>query len=81
MAGSSSTSLEGIRNFRALSSKAKLLVMWVPAHSGVQGNEEVDAIDRATLRKMPTSDTQLGTIIMAYLHRVANHRRQRFLTN
>ncbi|KAI0991475.1 hypothetical protein K3495_g16712, partial [Podosphaera aphanis] len=45
--GFSTTSLEDVRQFRALMQEAVIILKWVPGHAGVKGNEEADAAARA----------------------------------
>ena len=77
--GSSSTSLEDVRKFRALSNKAEISVKWVPGHAGIQGNEEADAIARAALRELPSPHTQPGSSALVHLRGLMNRKRQRLL--
>lgn len=79
LTGFSSTSLEDVRSFRALSEKAQVLVKWVPGNSGIQGNEEADAAGRSALRELPSPETQPESISLAYLRRLTNQRRQALL--
>lgn len=77
--GSSSTSLEDVRKFRALSNKAEISEKWVPGHAEIQGNEEADAMARAALRELPSPDTLPGSSTRAHLRGLMNRRRQRLL--
>ena len=79
LTGIATTSLDDVRQFRALSKKALVSVKWIPAHSGIQGNEDVDRAARSGLRQLPSKDSQPGSVTMAYVRRLMNRKRQALL--
>ncbi|KAI1003652.1 hypothetical protein K3495_g4558 [Podosphaera aphanis] len=79
--GSSFTSLGDVHTFYTLSKTAEVATKWVPGHSGIQGNVEVDSIARLALRGLPNLDTTPGKLTLAYLRRLTKKRRQEMLDN
>ncbi|KAI0998159.1 hypothetical protein K3495_g10032 [Podosphaera aphanis] len=64
--GSTKSSLKEVLNIRALT-KENIRIQWVPGYSGIQGNEEADALARAALRDLPHTDSVPEKITLGYL--------------
>jgi ribonuclease HI len=63
--GTSSSSLKEIRDFYDIACKTNAEVRWVPGHSKIEGDEEVDTLARGALQLPPLcSDYGTASIIM-----------------
>lgn len=58
-----------IRNFH-VAKKVNAELRWVPGHSEIIGNKEVDSKARAALSLLPSRQTPLHHISLAYLRRL-----------
>ena len=52
---------------------------WVPAYFRIQGNKEADRAARSGFRQLPSKDSQLGFVALAYVRRLMNRKRQALL--
>nr|ABW72065.1 TE1b [Blumeria hordei] len=78
--GTSTTSLDDVHQFRALSKNARVSVKWIPAHSGIEGNEEADRAARFRASgNLPIKESQPGSVTLAYVRRLMNQKRQALL--
>lgn len=67
------------QEFLASARKAEAVVRWVPGHSGIGGNEEVDKEARAALQMLSAPCDRPGYITLAYLCSLVQRRRQELI--
>ncbi|KAI0992330.1 hypothetical protein K3495_g15856, partial [Podosphaera aphanis] len=67
LTGNTTSSLKEVLDIRALAEKENIRVHWVPGHAGIQGNEEADALARAALRNLPSTENVPENITLGYL--------------
>lgn len=68
--GKSSSSLRKTHVFHDVAIRVNEEVRWVPGHSKICGNEEVDAVARIALQALHSLLSILDEILLAYLSRL-----------